>query len=67
MEEEKRKYILQSQYKIQELEEQKIKSDFKAKVLENENKKMFTELIGEIKKSKQYFLKIKLKVLKKFL
>ncbi len=45
----KNRMIEKARDKIEELEEEKLKSNFKVKVLENDNKKIFNELISEIK------------------
>jgi hypothetical protein len=52
VEEEKLRMRQQAKMRIEELEEQKLKSEYKAKVLETENKDIFNELVQELGKRK---------------
>jgi hypothetical protein len=52
VEEEKLRMRQQAKMRIEELEEQKLKSEYKAKVLETENKDIFSELVLELGKRK---------------
>ena len=48
---EKNKILSEAQNKIYDLEEQKLKHEFKANILEDENKLMFNDYIEAMKKS----------------